>query len=301
MFIRLNQLKIDRKFSYTYNCPQYSPVLSSLNRLIRLQHQSASMYLLQVANQPQLNDIIFSFPMGFCVSFFCSSMFFNALLELLPTPWGRMSQAPCVNHALPLCTAVFGRTMLQRTRTLYDARRTRTLRRHLLLTCLYLLCFKDTVEFSTACTIPTYTAPQTLMCHGAFLVTCHAYVSDTHSFSKLTLGKLIYVFESNPTDSSVDMYDDATPLSFQVLNQLIIFIIIQYSNLIHQSSTAQDTLNSNSLLRQLKLLSASSRLQSKLHLENETVHDRSIAIYVPIREKNFLLTRYNQGTSCNCM
>ena len=52
------------------------------------------------------------------------------------------------------------------------------------------------------------------MCHGAFLVTCHAYVSDTHSFSKLTLGKLIYVFESNPTDSSVDMYDDATPLSF---------------------------------------------------------------------------------------
>ena len=32
--------------------------------------------------------------------------------------------------------------------------------------------------------------------------------------SKLTLGKLIYVFESNPTDSSVDMYDDATPLSF---------------------------------------------------------------------------------------
>ena len=168
MFIRLNQLKIDRKFSYTYNCPQYSPVLSSLNRLIRLQHQSASMYLLQVANQPQLNDIIFSFPMGFCVSFFCSSMFFNALLELLPTPWGRMSQAPCVNHALPLCTPVFGRTMLQRTRTLYDARRTRTLRRHLLLTCLYLLCFKDTVEFSTARAIPTYTAPQQLVCHGAF-------------------------------------------------------------------------------------------------------------------------------------
>ena len=65
----------------------------------------------------------------------------------------------CVNHALSLCTAVFGRTMLQRTRTLYDARRTRTLRRHLLLTCLYLLCFKDTVEFSTARTIPTYTAP----------------------------------------------------------------------------------------------------------------------------------------------
>ena len=34
------------------------------------------------------------------------------------------------------------------------------------------------------------------------------------SILKLTLGKLIYVFESNPTDSSVDMYDDATPLSF---------------------------------------------------------------------------------------
>ena len=89
----------------------------------------------------------------------------------------------CINHALPLCTAVFGRTMLQRTRTLYDARRTRTLRRHQLLTCLYLLCFKDTVEFSTACTIPTYTARVGTYVPRRFLVmTCHAYVSDTHPF-----------------------------------------------------------------------------------------------------------------------
>ena len=104
--------------------------------------------------------------------------------------------------------------MLQRTRTLYDARRTRTLRRHQLLTCLYLLCFKDTVESSTACTIPTYTARRHSCATAPFSDDVSRIRVQYTSILKLTLGKLIYVFVSNPTDSSVDTYDDATPLSF---------------------------------------------------------------------------------------
>jgi len=52
------------------------------------------------------------------------------------------------------------------------------------------------------------------MCHGAFSDDVSRIHVQYTSISKLTLRKLIYVFESNPTDSSVDTYYDATPLSF---------------------------------------------------------------------------------------
>jgi len=52
------------------------------------------------------------------------------------------------------------------------------------------------------------------MCHGAFSDDASRIRVRYTPISKLTLGKLIYVFERNPTDSSVDKYDDATPLSF---------------------------------------------------------------------------------------
>ena len=89
-----------------------------------------------------------------------------------------------LNHELSLSTTVFGCTMLQRsTRTFNDARH--ILKHYVaikLLTCLDLLCFKDPVEFSTACIIPTCTARVGTYVPLRFFSddVCHAYVSDTH-------------------------------------------------------------------------------------------------------------------------
>ena len=112
-----------------------------------------------------------------------------------------------LNHELSLIPTLFDRTMLQGMRTFNDARRTRTfLHCHQLLTCLDLSCFKDPVEFSTACTIPTCFLPRRHLCATApfqWWRVMHTYPIHIH-ISKLTLGKLVHVSESNPTDSSVD-------------------------------------------------------------------------------------------------
>ena len=42
------------------------------------------------------------------------------------------------------------------------------------------------------------------MCHGTFCDDVSRIRVQYTSISKLTIGKLIYVFESNPIDSSVD-------------------------------------------------------------------------------------------------
>ena len=52
------------------------------------------------------------------------------------------------------------------------------------------------------------------MDHGAFSDDVSRIRVRYTSILKLTLGKLNYVFARNPTYSSVDKYDDATPLSF---------------------------------------------------------------------------------------